>query len=246
MKKKYLSEIEFHDYKAKTIHAESMYNQGAIEEPYKKMMTIVGDLQGKKILDLGCGIGWASVDYAMKGASVIGLDISMELIKRAKLLVRNKNLKSKIYFVQGSGEYLPFKKKFDLVTGVAILHHLDFKRTVQTLKKTLRANGRCIFMEPLDHNPAIKLFRLLTPKRRTEDEKPLTMDLITSIKNDFPSVNIYGYHLLSLLSFAFLPIKAYHLFRKTNKFLTSIDNAIFKSFPKVQKYCWGVIIEIKM
>jgi len=245
LRERHRSEMDFHDVKAHEIDKEIVYNEGAIDEAYDKMLNIAGNLEGKNILDFGCGTGWTSIQYAKRGAAVFGIDISKESLKKAKELAKKKEFQNTIFLVQGSCEHLPFKEKFDLIIGHAILHHLDMTDIAKTLKGSLKDNGVCLFMEPLAHNPIIKLYRLLTPNRRTKDEEPLSVNFINSLNNDFASVKIYGYHLVSLLSFIFFPFRAYRLFRKTNMYLTAVDDSIFKLFPKIQKYCWGAIIELR-
>jgi hypothetical protein len=40
------------------------------------------------------------------------------------------------------------------------------------IRRVLEINGRMLFMEPLADNPLLKLFRFLTSKSRTTDERP--------------------------------------------------------------------------
>ena len=45
------------------------------------LFKVLGDIKGKKILDLGCGVGILSRAMADNGADVLGVDISKESIK---------------------------------------------------------------------------------------------------------------------------------------------------------------------
>ncbi|WP_068113651.1 class I SAM-dependent methyltransferase [Tropicimonas marinistellae] len=62
---------------------------------------------------------------------------------------------------------------FDIVFGAAILHHLDFERSVREIRRVLKPNGIMFFVEPLAINPVGKVVRFLTPRARTPDERPL-------------------------------------------------------------------------
>ncbi len=66
------------------------------------------------------------------------------------------------------------ENSFDFVVGEAILHHLDFVAALREIKRILKPRGRAVFVEPLGHNPLLRLGRRLTPWARTEDERPLT------------------------------------------------------------------------
>jgi SAM-dependent methyltransferase len=239
------SEIEFHDKKAEKETNKNFYNQGAITPAYERLMTIAGDLTNKKLLDFGCGQGWSSVNYAKKGADVTGVDISLGSLKKAIEASERAGLSRTPHFIQASCENLPLKDKFDVIIGIAILHHLDLGLAVNSIKGSLKSGGKAIFMEPLDHNPLINLFRRLTPDRRTEDEKPLDYDFIQALKKHFSEVRIHGYGLISLFALFFSFIKAYAIFRKVNNSLSHFERKIFRKVPKLQKYCWGAIIELE-
>lgn len=65
------------------------------------------------------------------------------------------------------------ENSFDLVYGVAILHHLNFEQALKEIWRVLRPNGEILFVEPLRLNPVAQLVRLATPNARTTDELPL-------------------------------------------------------------------------
>lgn len=62
---------------------------------------------------------------------------------------------------------------FDAVFGFGILHHLDYARALDEIRRVLRPGGKMIFIEPLGVNPIGELVRWATPAARTVDEAPL-------------------------------------------------------------------------
>ena len=55
------------------------------EKMRRKILSILpNDLSGKRVLDAGCGPGQFSIELAQRGASVLGIDISSNLIEIAK------------------------------------------------------------------------------------------------------------------------------------------------------------------
>ncbi len=79
----------------------------------------LGDLKGKKILDIGAGTGRLSLRLAEKGAEVTALDVSPEILK----VLKKKN--SKITIVVGDAENLPFPdNSFDIMIAAFLIVHL--------------------------------------------------------------------------------------------------------------------------
>jgi 2-polyprenyl-3-methyl-5-hydroxy-6-metoxy-1,4-benzoquinol methylase len=66
-----------------------------------------------KILDIGCGTGRHSIELSKRGYSVVGIDLSESLLKRAKEKAFEQNLQ--IVFQKHDARNLPFLHEFDLV-----------------------------------------------------------------------------------------------------------------------------------
>jgi SAM-dependent methyltransferase len=74
---------------------------------------------------------------------------------------------------------------FDIVYGTGILHHLDYERALSEVARVLKPGGVILFSEPLDINPVGRIVRWLTPKARTEDERPLRLPEIKLLNKYF-------------------------------------------------------------
>lgn len=147
---------------------------------------------GRVVLDYGCGDGETARQMLAHGARhVYGLDLS----ETAIALARHRGLENATFQV-GDAHQLPWPDQtFDVVVGRAILHHLDLPVATRELVRVLRPGGELFFVEPLYHNPLAALFRLLTPKARTVDEKPLTRAEVLRMGRDFEASE-HGYSLL--------------------------------------------------
>lgn len=66
-----------------------------------------------KILDIGCGTGRHSLELSKRGYTVVGIDLSESLLKRAKEKASEQNLR--IAFQKHDARNLPFLHEFDLV-----------------------------------------------------------------------------------------------------------------------------------
>ena len=77
----------------------------------------------KILLDLGVGTGRFSLMLSKQGYNVVGVDISLEMIKQTKL--KNSNIGDKIHLLQTDVHYLPFRKgKIHTCTCINVVNHL--------------------------------------------------------------------------------------------------------------------------
>lgn len=137
---------------------------------------LLSDIYNKTILDYGCGKGEASLSYLKGGAKVFGIDIARQYIEICDELARSNGFASDQFdFRVMDAHKLAFKSNsFDIVAGHGILHHLDSSVAMSEIYRVLKPGGRVLLKEPLGGNPLLKLFRVLTPKARTEDEMPFS------------------------------------------------------------------------
>ena len=114
--------------KFKPLH---MFNPVRIEyitEKIKSHFNLSDDLsnnflQGKKILDIGCGGGLISEPLARLGGSITGIDASKKNIEVAKLHAKKSNLK--INYQDMSPEQLDSTEKFDIILNLEIIEHVE-------------------------------------------------------------------------------------------------------------------------
>ncbi len=82
-------------------------------------LEILGNIVGKRVLDVGAGTGRWSVELAKRGAFVTALDVSGEMLK----VLARKSLH--VELVIGDAESLPFESgTFDVVTAAFLIVHL--------------------------------------------------------------------------------------------------------------------------
>ena len=80
-------------------------------------------LQGKKILDIGCGGGLISEPLARLGGAITGIDASKKNIEVAKLHAKKSNLE--INYQDKSPEQLDSTEKFDIILNLEIIEHVE-------------------------------------------------------------------------------------------------------------------------
>lgn len=111
------------------------------------ILELVGDVNGCKVLDVGCGDGEFAVKLWKRGAIVIGIDASAAMIDAAK--ARAKEHHADITFQVATAEDLPFPpERFDVVTAIAILCFVDDANPVfREIARVLRPGGRLVIGE---------------------------------------------------------------------------------------------------
>ena len=162
----------------------------------------MGDLQGRRLLDMGCGPGETSVWFALQGAQVDAIDISPSMIEVARGLARRMNVEDRIRFHVAPGESLPFPDDtFDAVFGHDCLHHMEVERARDEIRRVLKPGRRAVFAEPLGHNPVINHFRNISPSTRTPDEVPLRFGDFRKLRKGFRSLRHREFQFATLALF---------------------------------------------
>lgn len=118
-------------------------------------------LNGKSVIDIGCGGGILAESMAKKGAIVTGIDLNKAGIDVAKLhqLESGTNVTYETISAEGMAEREPHS--FDVVTCMEMLEHVpDPAAIVKACAKLAKAGGNIIF-STLNRNPKSYLFAIL-------------------------------------------------------------------------------------
>jgi ubiquinone/menaquinone biosynthesis C-methylase UbiE len=110
----------------------------------KVTLELIGDVQGQRILDLGCGTGRYCVLLAERGATVVGLDPSLGMLEQAK---RKVSTVCCFELHHGTMEKTDFPdERFDLVVSALTLSHLpQLEPTLREAVRVLKSTAfRCI------------------------------------------------------------------------------------------------------
>ncbi len=114
---------------------------GAPEWPAIRAM--LPDVTGKRVADLGCGFGWVSRWMREQGAaSVLGLDLSRNMIARAKADTDDPAIEYRVADL----EELELPGSFDLIYSALTFHYVeDFGRLVRTIHEATKPGGNLVF-----------------------------------------------------------------------------------------------------
>lgn len=167
----------------------------AIEFAYNQL----GDVRGKKVLELGCGHGENTIQLVHRGAQVCASDISDSLIELAKRRMKLNGFAEGFQFFPGSPYELPFDdRSFDVIFGIAVLYRLDLDLISREVWRVLRPGGYAVFKEPVRNSKLMTRIRRLIPYRPLNYlsfENPLTDQKLAQFAGPFSQFWSHAYQL---------------------------------------------------
>ncbi len=256
-------EREFHDDWARTIDISEVYVRESFEAESalenRAVMRFLGDVSGKRVLDLGCGAGEASVYLAMNGAEVFSVDLSEEMLKKTRDLARHHGVEVQTF--SAPAEKLGFDDDFfDCIYGSSILHHADLHLTIKEAARVMKKDGKAVFIEPLSYNPVINVYRKIAEDVRTPTEVAFSFKDFQCVQNDFKEVSFDFCWLTSLSVFLYMffverisptqdrywkrVVREHARYAKMFNRLNRLDRRILKIFPFLKYMCWTTVIKL--
>ena len=118
-------------------------------------------LDGKKVLDVGCGGGILAESMAQRGAQVTGIDLSKAPLSVAQLHAQQAGLQ--IRYAMVAAETLAGKEaqRYDVVTCLEMLEHVpDPASTVSACAQLVKPGGQ-VFFSTINRNPKSYLFAII-------------------------------------------------------------------------------------
>lgn len=136
------------------------------------------------ILEVGCGTGLFTEQFAATGCRLLAVDLSPDLLAQARMRLQDRD---NVCF-----ELKPFEEcheigSFDAIIGSSVLHHLNLHRALRNMFEMLRPGGRVAFAEPNHLNPQVfierkcrRFFPYVSPDETAFYRWQLERDLVTA------------------------------------------------------------------
>jgi SAM-dependent methyltransferase len=198
-------EAAFHDEWAGSTPIEDVLVRECFEAPTamenRFILSRMGNLKGKRLLDIGAGLGESSVYFALQGAHVTMTDISPGMVRTGRELAKKYGVEIEGIVSQAEDLAVP-AETYDFVYIANTIHHVQDRGALfQKIHRALKPGGCFFSYDPVAYNPAINVYRRMATEVRTEDESPLTLGDLKLARKYFPDVQHREFWISTLLLF---------------------------------------------
>lgn len=195
------------------------------------------EAKGRVFLDYACGNGVHAMSAAESGAELaLGLDISNVSVQNCIETARERGLSNARFFQADAERTMLPDNSVDRIICSGMLHHLDLSYAFPELRRILKPGGKLLAVEALDYNPAIKLYRMMTPAMRTDWEKAHILSLadITFAKRFFEIGEVRYWHVIGYAGAVMKPLA---------RPLDMIDS-VLERVPLFNRLAWTFTFEL--
>lgn len=206
----------------------------------------LGDLNGKKVCDLGCGDGQVAVQMAKMGAEVTAIDISPELIELVEKRAIVNDVKDRVNAIVGDVEHadLPVGS-FDYVVCYDVLHHVAIAAVVPKILDMMKPGGKAIMIEPVAFSALLEKVREWAPIEK--DASPLDRQLnkseIDEIARYFARHKATYFSIFGRLARLFLNITKPKVLHRIKLTLFAFDRFLLSIIPPLWRAS-GIVIMV--
>jgi len=121
------------------------------------------------VLEIGCGTGLFTKELAKTGNTIVAIDISEALIRKAKERVVATNVS---FVVENAYKTSFTAESFDFIVGSSSLHHLEVDKALNEFIRILKPGGGILFTEPNMLNPQVALIKNIPFLKRRAGDSP--------------------------------------------------------------------------
>lgn len=233
-------------------------NEACTAPEMRHIRAVLGDLRGRELLDVGCGLGEASVYFALEGATVTATDISPGMCAAAQKLAAVNGVTIGTFVSAAEDLGLPADRRFDVIYTGNTLHHADIEAMLDRVLPHLKPDGVFVSWDPVAYNPVINVYRALATQVRTPDEHPLRLRDVRAICARFETAEVRWFWLTTLLVFIWMAVgqgrspNRERFWKKVvdeadqwaplYRPLEKLDGWLLRGLPFLRPLCWNVVI----
>lgn len=131
----------------------TQYSDPVLNHITAKIISHLVLAKGKRLLDLGCGVGRVELVAATKGFTTIGIDFEPKAIDLARTYAKRQGLAKRCLFIVGDILETPsmFREQFDVIICSEVIEHVKRpEKIIHVAFQLLRENGTLIVTTPHD------------------------------------------------------------------------------------------------
>ena len=118
--------------------------------------------EGHRVLEVACGTGRFTTMLADRGADIVGIDISREMLEQGRQKAASAGLSDTVEFIRGDASRLPFPDDhFDSVVAMRFFHLMD--EPAPFLKELRRVSDDQVFFDTFNSRSLRTLYTWLLP-----------------------------------------------------------------------------------
>lgn len=125
------------------------------------LLDITGSLEGKQVIDVGCGGGILAESLAQQGANVTGIDLAEKSLSVAKLHGLESGVKVNYEAISAEDIAAREPGRYDVVTCMEMLEHVPDPGAIVQACATLVKPGGHVFFSTINRNPKSFLFAIV-------------------------------------------------------------------------------------
>ena len=125
---------------------DKVFGKGMAER-FKLTLEECKNVNGKKILDIGCGSGRLSIELAKRGARVVGIDFSQNMLNMATSMAKQQRLEDRCTFILDDFVNHAFNEHFDISTALGFFDYIQ-DPSIYLRKMRSLTTEKCIMSFP--------------------------------------------------------------------------------------------------
>jgi len=201
----------------------------------------MGPLGGRRVLEIGSGVGVHALHLAREGAAVVALDMSAPRLALLRRVGAEMGLAGRIHAVCAAAEHLPFRPDaFDIAYTKATLIHTDLPAALRECRRVLRPGGKGVFCEPTTANPFAWLYRrFLGPGEWRRITRYFSRREERRLAETFGNLATGSFYFTAFLAFYWqFGRRRLRRFQRWLRVLHGLDRLGFRILPPLARLAW--------
>jgi SAM-dependent methyltransferase len=215
--------------------------------PLEYAFHLLGDVEDRTVIDLGCGDGVNTIILASMGARVLSLDIAKDSLDLAAKRAAANKVDSRVTLLHADALDIPVEAgAVDAVLCTGLLHQVDPLKTARQIRRVLKPGGVAVFDEAVAGPMPFAAIKHFFPKPEGTDpvanHVPLNLRNVNSVCR---AVGMPGRRREFWLATRFICRIGGRTFSSAAKAAQRLDATVLQRFPFTRKIASPLVWEAR-